>query len=102
MDIAQLYVSQRTLWRAEQVPALVEAILNEEDIPPIRITESEDGTLQVHDGHHRIVAYNLAGRTRLEDYEYELSYTARHRPRFGQVADLMKRCGLCPDAAVRT
>lgn len=94
MDIATLYVSQRKLRRAEQIPALIEAIQNGDYISPIRISEAEDGTLQIDDGHHRAVAYWLSGRKRLERHEYDLVLTDRHRARFGFIPDLLRRCNL--------
>jgi hypothetical protein len=89
MDITKLFVSQRKLRQPGQVPALVEAIRNGDYIPPVRLSEAEDGTIQVDDGHHRIVAYWLSGRTKLERHEYTLILTDRPRPRFGRVADLL-------------
>lgn len=92
MDITTLHVSQRTLRRAAQIGVLVAAIRNGEFIPPIRVSEAEDGTLQVDDGHHRVVAYWLSGRTHLDRHEYTVFLTDRPRPRFGYIPDLLKRC----------
>jgi hypothetical protein len=94
MDITQLFVSQRKLRRPEQLPALVSAIQQGDPIPPIRLTEAEDGTVQVDDGHHRVVAYWLSGRTKLARHEFRLTLTDRPRPRFGRVADLLRRVNL--------
>ena len=94
MDITKLFVSQRKLRQPGQILALVEAIQNGDYIPPIRLSESEDGTVQVDDGHHRIVAYWLGDRTELERHEYTLILTDRPRPRFGRVADLLRRANL--------
>jgi hypothetical protein len=91
MDITQLFVSQRKLRRAGQIPGLVRAIQDGDVIPPIRLSESHDGTIQVDDGHHRAVAYWLCGRTRLGRHEYTLVLTDRPRPRFGRLADLVAR-----------
>jgi hypothetical protein len=91
MDIASLFVSQRKLRRPGQVPALVRAVRDGEPIPPLRLVEAADGTVQVDDGHHRAAAYWLAGRTRLERHEYTLVQAAQPRPRFGRVADLVAR-----------
>jgi hypothetical protein len=91
MDIATLFVSQRALRRAGQIPALMKAVRDGEPIPPLRLYEAEDGTVQVGDGHHRVVAYWLSGRTKLERHEYTLVLTDRPRPRFGRVADLIRR-----------
>jgi hypothetical protein len=94
MDITQLFVSQRKLRQPGQIPVLIEAIQQGDPVPPIRLTEAEDGTIQVDDGHHRIVAYWLCGRTRLQRHEYTLFLTDRPRPRFGKVADLLARANL--------
>jgi hypothetical protein len=91
MDITQLFVSQRKLRRAGQVPGLVRAIRDGEPIRPIRLSEAADGTVQVDDGHHRAVAYWLAGRSRLGRPEYTLVQTDRPRPRRGCLADLVAR-----------
>ncbi len=45
MDITMLFVSQRNLRRAEQIPALLQAIAKGEPIPPIRLSEAEDGSI---------------------------------------------------------
>ncbi len=94
MDITQLYVSQRNLRRAAQIPSLITAIRNGEYIPPIRLSEAEDGTIQVDDGHHQVVAYWLCGRTYLAPHEYVVTLTDRPRPRFGHIPDLLHRCKL--------
>jgi hypothetical protein len=99
MDITHLFVSQRKLRNPGQVPALVEAILQGDCIPPIRLTEAEDGTIQVDDGHHRLVAYWLSGRTHLRRQEYRLIQADRRRPAFGRVADLLGRIALQPSPA---
>jgi hypothetical protein len=80
MDVTKLFVSQRELRQPGQIPALVEAIRNGDHVTPIRWSEAEDGTLQVDDGHHRIVAYWLSGRRELERHEYALILTDELRP----------------------
>jgi hypothetical protein len=72
MDVTKLFVSQRKLRQPEQVASLVAAIREYGHVPPIRLSEAEDGTVQFEDGHHRLVAYWLSGRTRLEPHEYVL------------------------------
>ncbi len=91
MDISRLFVSQRKLRRANQIPALVTAIRDGDPILPVRLSEAADGTVQVDDGHHRVMAYWLAGRTRLGRHEYTLVLTDRPRTRFGRLADLVAR-----------
>jgi len=53
-----------------------------------------DGSIQVDDGHHRLTAIWLSGRTELEEDEYLLIEKEQWRPRFGQISDLMGRCGI--------
>ncbi len=60
------------------------------------MVEVRDGTVQVDDGHHRVVAHWLAGRTRLNKDDYILIQADRARPRFGGVADLAGRMNLLP------
>jgi hypothetical protein len=58
-----------------------------------------------------VVAYWLSGRTKLERHEYTLILTDLPRPRFGRVADLVRRVkwelalpaarGTAPDRGVR-
>jgi hypothetical protein len=94
MDIATLFVSQRGLKRQEQLPARVEAILQGVLLEPIRLSEAEDGSVQIDDGHHRVVAYWLCGQTRLEPHQYILMLTDKPRVRLGRVPDLLRRVGL--------
>lgn len=88
MDIATLFVSQRKLRNLSQVFNMMG---NLECLPPIIISESEDGTKQVEDGHHRITAYWLSGRETLLASEYNLIQSDQHRPRFGRVPDFVGR-----------
>ncbi len=94
MDIATLFVSQKKLRRVSQIPGLVQALLSGEEIPPVQLREDEDGSVQVDDGHHRLVAYWLSGRENLARHEYRLFLAAPFRPRFGGIADLATRMGL--------
>ena len=91
MDISNLFVSQRNLRRAWQLPALVESILDGDLLTPIRLSEADDETVQVEDGHHRLVAYWLAGRRRLKSHEYVLFVADRPRFRRGRFPDLLTR-----------
>jgi hypothetical protein len=91
MDLARLLVSQRTLRNPAQLPALVRAVLADLPLPPIRLSEDTDGAVQIEDGHHRALAYWLAGRTRLHWGEYTLEPRGRRRPRFGGLSDLFVR-----------
>lgn len=91
MDLHNIFLSQRKLRMPEQVVSLVRSILNQEPIPPVLLSEDEDGSIQVEDGHHRITAYWIARRFELHPSEYLLIQRGRPRPRFGKIADLVAR-----------
>jgi hypothetical protein len=95
MHISKLWVTQRKLRDVGQVPTMVEAILNNEPLPLIELVRHEDGSIHVDDGHHRLTAYWLSGRSELLPHEYILLEKDRWRPRFGHVFDLIERIGLC-------
>ena len=80
MQIDQIWVSQRSLKRAGQIPAMIETLKNGW-LPPITLIEGTDGEIQVEDGHHRLVAIYLSGRTHLEKEEYILVQKDQWRPR---------------------
>jgi hypothetical protein len=85
-------MSQKNLRRAGQVPAMVEALMRGEVLPRITLVRSDDGEIQVHDGHHRLSAYWLAGRRTLARHEYLLLEQEQYpRPRRGKVEDLLRR-----------
>ncbi len=97
MDIHMLYVSQRRLRNPGQLAGLVAAVRAGDPLPPVLISEDEDGSCQVEDGHHRTLAYWLAGRSTLAHAEYVLIVRERRRPRFGGVVALAARCGVARD-----
>ena len=41
-------------------------------LPPVMLQELPDGSVEILNGHHRCAAYYLAGRNKLEPWEYEL------------------------------
>jgi ParB-like chromosome segregation protein Spo0J len=57
MDLTKMFVSQRKLRTPAQVYALVLSVRAGDPIPPILLSEDEDETIQVEDGHHRVCAY---------------------------------------------
>ena len=86
-----MFVSQRKLRAPEQVHMLVESVRCLDPIPPVLLSEDDDGSVQVEDGHHRVTAYWLAGRRELWPEEYILTARGRIRPRFGHICDLIAR-----------
>lgn len=91
MDLSNLFVSQRRLRSPAQVAGLITCVLHGEPLPPILLSEDEDGSVQIEDGHHRATAFWLSGRAHLEPHEYVLFPRTRRRPRFGRIADLVAR-----------
>lgn len=62
--------------------------LRDRYLPPITLMQDDKGEVQVEDGHHRLTAIWLSGRTELEDGEYLLIEKDQWRPRCGKVVDL--------------
>ena len=94
MNIKELVVSQRKLRNVGQISEMIRTIEVGECLPRIEIWRDEHGVCQVNDGHHRLVAYWLYGRRRLERSEYLLIETDSSRARFGGVVNLILRCML--------
>ena len=92
MQIKEIFVSQRRLRNVVQVPGMIQSIESDECLPKIEIWRDEVGTLQINDGHHRLVAYWLSGRRSLGSSEYLLIETDSARAKFGFVSDLILRC----------
>ena len=93
MQIAEIFVSQRKLGCVAQLPAMVNTLEVGGCLPRITLSRSRDGSVQVDDGHHRLTAIWLSGRTELEEDEYLLLEKEQWRPRFGRIQDLLARCG---------
>ncbi|HEX2746942.1 MAG TPA: DUF262 domain-containing protein [Verrucomicrobiales bacterium] len=92
MQLATLFVSQRRLRNPGQIHALVEAIQNGYPLPPVRLSEDDDGSIQVEDGHHRTTAYWIAGTHQLSSHQYLLlPVSERPRHRFGTLRDFVSR-----------
>ncbi len=90
--IKDLWVSQRRLRNPEQVDGMVRELEDGGFLPKITLVRAEDGQVQVHDGHHRVVAYVLSGKFRLGWGEYTLlEQDDYNRPRFGKVPEFFKR-----------
>ncbi len=88
MRIEEIYVTQRKLRYPDKLLLMIEDI---KLLPPIILGQLEDGTIEVREGHHRLVAFWLAGRKTLSVEEYILVQIDKSRPRFGKVEDLWKR-----------
>ena len=91
MQIKDIWVSQRQLRNVAQVVSMQIAISREDWLPPITIACCEDGSHQIEDGHHRVVAYWLRGQQNLQYHQYSVVHKDRWRPRFGRIEDLLQR-----------
>lgn len=91
MDIMKIWVSQRKLRCVTQISEMIKTLHDGGCLPPITLSRCEDGEVQLKDGHHRLTAFWLSGRKRLECHEYLLIETDSYRPRFGKMPDLLQR-----------
>lgn len=94
IDIAKIWMSQRLLKRPEQIVGMIKAIDDGSLLPAITLNLTEDGEIQVEDGHHRLVAIWLSGRKRLKEHEYILLEKDQWRPRFGRIEALIKQVSI--------
>ena len=90
MEISLLWVTQRNLHRMAQISAMVEALKRGDLLPPIVLHKCDDDEIQVNDGHHRLVAIWLSGRTVLEKNEYLIYHRETSRLRCGNIHILLQ------------
>ena len=94
MQIKDIWMSQRKLRNVAQIPAMQQEIVNGGFLPRIRINRDTDGSFQLEDGHHRLVAYWISDIRELTPDDYLLLEKDKWRPRFGKIEDLIMRCGI--------
>ena len=56
-------------------------------VPQVVLGQLEDGTVFIIDGHHRCLAYHLAGRVALAYGEFILCQVDHPKPMFGRLTD---------------
>jgi len=90
-------MTQGSLGRHTQIPAMVRDMKNGESIPLVELFELEDETLEIKNGHHRCTALLLAGVEYLNYGEYILFPVLESRKRrFWRVKDSpMITSGVC-------
>ena len=91
MDIMDIWMSQTNLRRSKQIQGMIETIRNGGLLSPITLARCEDGEIQVEDGHHRLMAIYLSGRSELFSDEFVLIEKDQWKNRFGKV-DNLRRC----------
>ena len=89
MELSRVVASHWNLRNPAQVKRMVDAILMGSLLPPVDLFESSDGVIQILDGHHRCVAYWLAGVQELGWGEFLLLPSDEiWRPRCGTVPEM--------------
>lgn len=86
--IERLWFSQARLKRLQQMPELIAyarngGLFNRNLV--IELHQNEDEEIIINNGHHRVTAAWLAGRTILSREEFILLYKDAYRPRFGTI-----------------
>ena len=85
MKITDLLLSQRNLKRKDQIQSMVDYLNNGGILNPITLFRTESGEIQVDDGHHRLMALWLSGRTNLFADEYFLVEKDQYKPSTGKI-----------------
>ena len=86
--IDRLWFSQARLKRLQQMPDLIAYARNGglfNRNPLIELHQNEDEEIVINNGHHRVTAAWLAGRTILYREEFIILYKDAYRPRFGTI-----------------
>lgn len=84
--IANLWTTQRKLWRPEQLPCLMDLIESGVGFQSkIQLHRCPDGAIEVIDGHHRVTALWLLGRESLEYGECVIVEANKCHSRFGKI-----------------
>jgi len=89
IPIHEIYVSQRKLRCVSQISDMILELNTGGFLPPIILNLLEDYSIQVQDGHHRLIAMYISGRKELQPYEYILVEKDQWRPAFGRTPDLL-------------
>ena len=88
LRISEIWISHLKLRNPLQIRSMIQ---NLEVLPPISISESEDGTFQLEDGHHRLLSHWLSGKDYLDSHEYILILKNSWRPRKGKIEDVLNQ-----------
>ena len=88
MNIANLWFTQHSLKRADQIPAMIQHVAEGYEFDElIELRRCEDGQTEINNGHHRVTAIWLSGRCHLHRGEYLLCEADCPKARFRQVKD---------------
>lgn len=89
MHIQNIWMSQHTLRRKEQIADMIRTLNDGGWLPPIVIIQNEIDEFLIEDGHHRLVAYWLTGRECLEEGEFLLIQKDHWKPSRGKIELLL-------------
>ncbi len=84
INLGELWMTQKSLKRSDAIPGMIKD-LKDVFFPPIQINRTPDGSLEIHDGHHRAVAYWLSGKRILDLEDYLIVEVETAKPRFWQL-----------------
>lgn len=84
--IGEIWLTQKMFKRADSIPHMMETLLDGKELPPVTLNRLPDDSIEVQDGHHRVMAYYLAGFEYLEDSEFILIDKDQPKRRYGQYA----------------
>lgn len=80
ININELYTSQISLKRKNQIPEMIEYLKTHDRFQElIEIKSPIDDQYIINDGHHRVTAILLSGRTYLNPEEYIIDYDPKFK-----------------------
>lgn len=92
VPIKRLWFSQKCLKRADNLTNLFKLLWAETPFSTkIELNLAPDGEYEIKNGHHRVVAIWLTGRTYLENGEYILVDKDKIGKRFGKIEFALER-----------
>ena len=87
IQIRKLLVCQQRVRNPEQIPSIADSIKEGAFVPPVFVSEMEDGLFRIEDGVHRSTAYLLSG-------EFEIVPFNGSRSTTGTLIDLIDKYGV--------
>lgn len=82
IKISRLWFTQKVLKRKDSIPHLMKI----KDLDPVKLQYCElDDEIEIINGHHRVTAIYLSGKSVLRPHQYILSYSTTPKRRFGHV-----------------
>lgn len=89
IPILDILTTQRKIRNYDQIKTMIE-VIDDLCLPPLTIY-SDDHSFALKDGHHRLIAYYLGGKTHIGAKEANIFYEDFRFPTFGNVISLIER-----------